>query len=294
MRFLLVLLPLWLVASGAFALWKYFENEKNEALEIGERFARAISSNLVEDDLRKIVEVIGERNASSAEASTSLSRMASMIEGQLGPSNAGYVIQKEAGPSEWPLLFATLPALKPDAPFVWIITSYDSPVGSRGGEANASGLAATLAAAQELADSRQPANLVFAFLPHINDADSPVMECANKLLQKIRSLDPVCAILYVESMGGGEDLWLSSRDSSATPLEKIENLGSVFGAEVICLGEDSDFASTLFEMGLPAVRVSTRSLVTSSQEDDETPSAITVAASAGKLAELIRRCAAAQ
>jgi hypothetical protein len=112
MRFLLVLLPLWLVASGAFAIWKYFENEKKEALEIGERFARAISSKLLEDDLRKIVELIGERNASSAEAAASLSRMASMIEGQLGPSNAGYEIQKEAGPSEWPLLYATLPALK--------------------------------------------------------------------------------------------------------------------------------------------------------------------------------------
>jgi len=294
MRFLLVLLPLWLVASGVFALWKYFENEKKQALEIGERFARAISVEPLEDDLKKIVEVIGERNPSSAEAATNLSRMASMIEGQLGPSNTGYEILKDAGPSEWALLYATLPALKPDAPFVWIITSYDSPIGSNGGEANASGLAATLAAAQEMADSRQPSNLVFTFIPHVNDAESPVLECATKLLQKIRNQGPVTAILYVESMGAGEDLWLSSRDTSATPLDHVENLGSVMGAEVICLGEDTDYASTLFEMGLPAVRVSTRPLVTRTEEDNQTPSAITVAASAGKLVELIRRSAASQ
>ena len=141
--FLLVLLPLWLVASGGGALWYYFQREKKQALVEQERFAQAVSVPLLADDLRKIVEVIGERNASSETAASNLSRTASMIEGLLGPSNTGYTVQKINGPGKWPLLQVTLAGKNPAAPAVWVLTSYDSRVGSRGAEANASGLAAT-------------------------------------------------------------------------------------------------------------------------------------------------------
>ena len=98
-------------------------------------------------------------------------------------------------------------------------------------------------------------------------------------------------VLCVEAMGGGEELWLSSRDTSATPLSKVAGLGSVRGAEVVCLGDDVDLASVLFDMGVPAVRVATRAMVSDKETDDHTPNAETVAAAAGRLVELIRRCA---
>jgi hypothetical protein len=289
---LLVLLPLWLVGSGIGAMWYYFHREKKQALVEQERFAQAVSTPLLADDLRKLVEVIGERNASSDSARENLSRTASMIEGLLGPTNTGYAVRRVTGPASWPLLHVTLAGLDPQAPAVWVLTSYDSRAGSRGAEANATGLAATLAAAQSMARDKPKASVHFLFLPHVNDLDSPAAETATKFLELTRTAAPPNAVLCVESMGAGETLWLSSRDSTATPLGLVSGLGAVYGMEVVCLGEDTDLASTLFEMNLPAVRVATRPLVTVGEVDDKLPFAPTVTASAGRLVELIRRCAA--
>ena len=287
---LLVLLPLWLVASGGGALWYYFHREKKQALVEQERFSQAVSTALIADDLRKIVEVIGERNASSETAAANLSRTASMIEGLLGPSNTGYAVRKTKGPADWPILQVTLAGKASDAPPVWVITSYDSRAGSRGAEANATGLAATLATAQALARDKPTAPVHFIFLPHANDPESPVVETAAKFLELAKLAGPPRAILCVEAMGAGEPLWLTSRDVSATPLNLVAGLGAVYGADVVCLGDDSDLASILFEMNLSAVRVATRPLVIATEQDGRLPFAATVAASTGRLIELIRRC----
>ena len=289
---LLVVLPLWLVGSGAGALWYYFHREKKQALVEQERFAQAVSVPLMADDLRKIVEVIGERNASSSAAAENLSRTASMIEGLLGPTNTGYTVRKIKGPTAWPILQMTLAGAVPEVPAVWVVASYDSRAGSRGAEANATGLAATLAAAQALARDKPKVPVHFIFLPHANDAESPVIETAAKFRELTRSSAPPKAILCVEAMGAGESLWLTSRDVDAAPLDLVSGLGAIYGAEVICLSDDSDLASVLFEMNLPAVRVATRNLVTAAEEDERLPFAPTVAASTGRLIELVRRCAA--
>ena len=286
---LLVLLPVWLIASGGGALWYYFHREKKQALVEQERFVQAVSAPLLADDLRKIVEVIGERNASSETAAANLSRTASMIEGLLGPSNTGYAVHQTKGPGKWPILQVTLAGKNPAAPAVWVLTSYDSRAGSRGAEANASGLAATLAAAQALARDKPNCPVHFAFLPHANDLEAPVIETAAKFTGLAKSPK---AVLCVESMGAGETLWLSSRDVTAAPLNLVAGLGAVYGAEVICLGEDTDLASTLFEMNLPAVRVATRPRLLPDETDEKPPFAPTVAAATGRLIELIRRCIA--
>ena len=288
---LLVLLPLWLVVSGAGALWYYFHREKKQALVEEERFAQTVSASLMEDDLRKIVEMIGERNASSETAAANLSRMTSMIDGLLGPSNTGYPIKKTKGPAKWPLLQVTLAGKNPDSTPVWVLTSYDSRQGSKGAEANATGLAATIAAAQALARDKPNHPVHFVFLPHSNDVESPVLDTAAKFLELSKQAGKPHAVLCVEAMGAGDKLWLTSRDVTASPLERVAGLGSVYGAEVVCLGDDTDLASMLFEMDLPAVRVATRALVTAEEKDDRLPFAPTVAASAGRLIELIRRCA---
>jgi hypothetical protein len=289
--FLLVLLPLWLLASGAGAIGYYFLREKKNARVEQERFAQSVSAPLLADDLRKIVEVIGERNASSDTAASNLSRTASMITGLLGPSNTGFKVGLTRGPREWPLIQVTLAGRNPEASPVWVLTAYDSRIGSRGAEANATGLASTLAAAQALARDKPGRPVHFVFLPHANDLESPVVETAAKFVELAKPSRPV-AVLCIESMGSGEPLWLSSRDISASPLSQISGLGAVYGAEVTCLGEDTDLTSTLFEMNLPAVRVSTRPLVMADEEDERLPFAPTVAASTGRLIELIRRCAA--
>lgn len=288
----LIILPLWLFGSAGGALWYYFHREKKDAEVEQKRFVQVVSTPLIEDDLKKIVEVIGERNASSETAATNLSRMAAMIEGLLGPSNTGYAVKQHRGPAKWPLLQVTIKGAKPENPAVWVLTSYDSRAGSRGAEANATGLAATLAAAQALAHDKPVAPVHFVFLPHANDIESPVLETVGKFRELVKPAGIPRAILCVEAMGSGEPLWLTSRDTTAAPLTLVSGLGEVYGAEVVCLGEDSDLASTLFEMELPAVRVATRAMLTAEDEDEKLPFAPTVAASAGRLVELIRRCSA--
>ena len=288
---LLVLLPVWLVASGGGALWYYFHLERKDALVEQERFATAVRIPMLEDDLRKIVEIIGERNGSSETAAANLSRMAAMIEGLLGPSNTGYKVGKTKGPADWPILEVSISGKEKDASPVWVLTSYDSRQGSKGVEANATGLAATLAAAQALASDKPDRPIHFVFLPHANDSEGPIIETASAFRETAKLAGKPRALLCVESMGAGESLWLSSRDLSASPLELVSGLGKVVGAEVICLGEDLDLASLLFEMNLPAVRVATRPLVTSDEADEKLPFAPTLAASTGRLIELIRRCA---
>lgn len=292
-KFLLILLPIWLLASGGIALWYYFHREKQQSQIEQARFAQAVSTPMLEDDLKKIVQVIGERNGSSETAAANLSRTASMIEGLLGPSNTGYTVQKHRGPADWPILEVSVKGKIQESPAVWVVTTYDSPLGSPGAEANATGLAATLAAAQALAADKPTAAVHFVFFPHGNDRDSPVMETCTKFLELTKATSvPTRAVLVVEAMGAGESLWLSSRDTSAIPLNFVSGIGSIHGAEDICLSDDTDLASSLFEMNLPAVRVSTRAQVTADQKDAELPFAPTVAASTGRLIELIRRCAA--
>ena len=290
--FLLVLLPLWLIGSGGGALWYYFHKEKKQALVEQERFAQAVSTPLLTDDLRKLIEVIGERNNSSESAAANLSRTAVMIEGLLGPSNTGYAVTLNRGPSDWPILQVNVAGKDPKAPALWIVSTYDSRAGSRGVEGNATGLAATLAAAQAMAGDKPSVAVHFIFLPHANDSESPVVETAGKFSELVKAAGGAKAIIVVEAMGAGEMLWLSSRESSAAPLNLAGGLGAVHGAEDVCLGDDTDLASMLFEMNLPAVRVSTRAHLAADEPDEKPPFAPTVAASTGRLIELIRRCVA--
>jgi hypothetical protein len=288
---LLILLPLWLIGSGGAALWYYFHKEKKQALVEQERFARAVSVPMIEDDLRKLVEVIGERNTSSPTAAANLSRTASMIEGLLGPGNTGYTVKRTKGPAEWPLLQVTLAGKTPDAPAAWVITGYDSRAGSRGAEGNATGVAATLAAAQALARDNPKVPVHFVFLPHANDADAPLAGTVAKFAELAATSGKASVVFCVESMGAGEPLWLTSDDASAAPPALIAGLGAFYSQEVANPSGGKDFASRLGESGLPAIRVATRARLAADEKDDRLPFAPTVAASAGRLIELIRRTA---
>ena len=285
---LLVILPLWLLVSAGFALVKYFKDEKAGAAEEAKRFAKSVSSSSIADDLRKTIEVIGERNTGSPEK---LSATASMIAGSLGPSTTGYEVKRIKGPAEFPILMVGVAAKDAGAAPVWLLTSYDSPPGSRGAERNASGLAATLAAAQALADSSPAHPIRFVFLPHANEPDSPIVETALTVSGMIKDAPAPKAILCIEAMGDAETLILSSRDATAIPAVEFRDLGKALGAEVVCLGDDFDLASTLFEAGLPAIRVATRPMLLPDEADEKVPFAPTVAASAGRLVELVRRLA---
>lgn len=285
---LLVILPLWLVVSGGGAMWYFLQRDKKLETAEQQRFSRSVSETALADDVRKLVGIVGERNSASETAAKNLSRAAAMIESSLGPSNIGFAVSRATGPADWPLLHVRITGRNTDAAAVWVVCAYDSRPGSPGAEANATGVAAVLAAAQALAGETPAASVHFAFLPHGNDPDSPVLETAQTLVKLAGKPD---AVLCVEAMGNGGELWLSSRNADTTPLNQAAGLGSVKGAEVICMGDDADLASVLFQLGLPAVRVATRPLVIAAEADDKLPAADTLANSTGRLVELIRRCA---
>ena len=157
---------------------------------------------------------------------------------------------------------------------MWVVSSYDSRPGSPGAEANATGLAATLAAAQALAGASFPASIHFVLIPHANDRDSPVLETATRLRDFIRQSGEPRALLCVEAMGAGRQLVAEfARYGGRRRSRWRTRLGVVRGVEDVCLGDDADLASVLFEMGLPAVRVATRAQVAPDEADGTLPDA---------------------
>ncbi len=171
--------PLWLAVSAGLGLWYYYHREKMRSQEEQERFAQSVSVESIADDLHKIVEVIGERNTTSEKASANLTRTASMVEGLLGPSNIGYVVNRIPGPARWPVLQVSVRGKDDSAPTVWVITSYDSKPGSSAGNAN--GLAGSLAAAQAMAGDKPKARVDFIFIPHAEDTRAPLDSELTKL-----------------------------------------------------------------------------------------------------------------
>jgi hypothetical protein len=125
----------------------------------------------------------------------------------------------------------------------------------------------------------------------VNDLKSPVAETAALFSQLAKASTPPTAILCVEAMGAGEELWLSSQDIGAQAFKNVGGLGKIYGSQALHLSDGRDLASALFEMGLPAVRVATRSTIPAGGNDEQTPDAAKVAAASGRLIELIRRCA---
>lgn len=287
---ILVLTPLWLIVSASFAIHHRVTSEASEKQRPRNQFSRSISANEIGDDLRKITTWIGERHPSGDAPAKNLTRTAAWIEGLLGPSNTGYLIEKKQGPLQWPILMAKLPGKDANSSAVWVISTYDSKPGSNGVEANATGLVASIAAARALAGNEVNTNIHFVFLPHFNAPASPRMETAALLKNLISENPPPKAVLCIEAMGAQAALQASSRDATLLANLPLHDLATAVEPDPTCLDDDNDLASVLFEMGLPATRIATRPPLASDEPDDRMPAEATIAQVAVYLTELIKRC----
>ena len=122
-----------LAVSGAGAVWFYFHREKKQALVEEERFAQAVSTPLLEDDLRKIVEVIGERNTAPPTAAANLSRTASMI-AELRPDGASTLWFVQGHPCQHDYTrteFGAAPELLPATPDTGVVAGDTMKSGTR-------------------------------------------------------------------------------------------------------------------------------------------------------------------
>lgn len=288
---LLVVLPLWLVVSGGVGLWLGFRNDREQARLEQARHARNVDAASMADDVRKLVEVVGRRDTSDEAGRRGLSRAAVMIEGALGAGNAGYPVVKSAGPEtgggSWPMLEVATGG--EERPALWVVAAYDT----RGGgvEANSTGVAAVLAAARALAGAGVRRELRVALVPHGFAAGGPARQGAELLRERIRSQGGALQVLCVESMGAGEDLWLSGRDPESPAFRAVAGLGKVVGAGDAGLDDGFDLATCLAELGVPAVRVATRGRVAAEDSARAIPEQRVLAAAAGRLVELARRLA---
>ena len=286
-----VALPAWVIVSATAGVWHRAQKENAPVVEEPKLLVQEVSTTAVADDLKKLTDWIGERRTGDPETEEALRSTGNWIEGSLGPGNVGHEVRRVQGPGAWPLLHVTQRGKDPRKPAQWVIAGYDSRPGSAGVEANGTGVAAVLAAARALAGDETEASVHYLFLPHVSDMDSPVLETAEHAVRLIRAQGEPGRILVVEAMGSGPPLWFSSRASDAIPATLTEGLGEIKGAEVVCLGDDADLASILFEMGLPAHRVSTRPLVAADEADEAPAEPVRVAAAAEALLHWIRRCA---
>ncbi|MFU8894340.1 MAG: hypothetical protein ACNA8L_12015 [Luteolibacter sp.] len=284
---LLVGLPLWLACSAGGALWYYFHKQEREAEMRRAAFAREISVASLADDLRKFTVLIGERHSGEGEPSLNLMRAASMIEGVLGPSNTGLDIRRLRGPGNWPLLETSIPARRAGAKSVWVITGYDGPPGGNGGEFNASGLSAVIAAIQAAANDVPERHLRFLFLPHVHDPDAPVGDTLRMAAEAITARGEVDAVLWVEAMGTAPNLQLQANQPAALPIDQLADLGSV-AAGTHGLEAYEGVPPWLMEA---VVRVSTRAPYVAGEADLDMPSPAIATDAAGKLLELLRRIA---
>jgi hypothetical protein len=285
---MLVILPAWLMVSAGFGWWKFYHDSKKEEVIEPSKFATPIEAKRLADDMRKLVEIIGPRNVGTAAGAKGLTRVASMIEGSLGPGNAGYRVELEKGPvtpnGEWPMIVATLPG--GDLQALWIVAGYDTR--GAGVEANSSGVASVLTVARSLAGEKPLRPVKFAFLPHAYDADGPVLPMLDEFT---RLLGKPHLVLVVEAMGAKGELMISSREVDALVNPAIEKHGTIVGAEAVCLEDDFDLASTLFELNQPTVRVATRRVVREGEVDDRMPDPAQHAAATKALAELVMELA---
>ena len=293
-RVLLVMLPVWLLVSGGLAIWWQIRRSAHSEADEQAKYPRSVDAAELVEDVRKIAFVVGKRGTGDEQAGRGLDRMAALIEGSLGPSNTGYLVVRSTGPTAgdraWPLIEVVSDGREAGLPGVWVLCGYDAPVGRRGVEWNATGVAAVMAAAREVVgdDLRRP--LHFLFLPHVFDEHAPLLETAAAAAVRIESAGGAIQVLCIDGMGCSDRLVVGTRETGAPVVAEIDGLGRVSGAEAMCLGDDFDLASALFQSGLTAARVTTI-------EDGDgggpgsLPEPAVLAGSSGRLVELLRRLA---
>jgi hypothetical protein len=290
---ILVGLPVWLVASTLVGLWLWHQG--SDEAEEPAKFSTSIEAGSVASDLRKLVDLAGPRHTADDDGRLGLTRAAAMIEGALGPSNAGYRVRTVAAPpvdgKSWPLIVARLPGGGQGEP-LWLVTGYDQRPGGGGVEANATGVAALLAAAGEVAlvEPRRP--VYFAFLPHLYDPRAPVtgtLEDFKRLIDgESEGGSDRGTVVVIESMGGARSLVASSRSSAALAAATADGAAAPVEFAAVAPEGARDVAATLVALELPVVRLATRAAVAADEADEEFPDPEAHAAASRELAAWLR------
>lgn len=197
MAVLLVGFPVGLVVTTAVAWWQW--HGRSQQPEERHRFTLEISRETLSADLEKIRTFASPRHLGSPEGERGLTRMAAMIEGTLGPANAGYEVERlpGAGEGEWPILIFTLGSGK--VPALWVATGYDLKEDS----GDHSGVLMLLSVAGAMSGEEPARPVKFCFLPHAHQKSDAAAETFARLERRMKDEETL--------------VWLE--DASGLPLE---------------------------------------------------------------------------
>ncbi|MCU0795801.1 MAG: hypothetical protein MUF31_07690 [Akkermansiaceae bacterium] len=189
---ILVGIPAWLVGSTLFGWWAW-NREHSRGIE-GAKFAQEVDGELLAGDLKKVRAFATPRGVGDERQRLGLTRMAAMIEGTLGPSNAGYEVRRLQGVAaeggEWPALQVVVRG--DERPALWVICPYDELPGHE----DPSGVVSTMAVAAAVAGKPLGRPVRFLFVPHRKDAD---------LLKRMASWIPSSDVaIWITSASGHE------------------------------------------------------------------------------------------
>lgn len=259
---LLVVIPSWLLISGGVGLYLHFQSQKKAQEETPHAYRKNINARSIADDYQKITEVIKARHHQSEQGIQGLKRMAAMIEGALGPSNIGYEVHSipgvEVAGQTLPLI--SVDVMKKHTPEeTWLLIPYDSdPTLPRGAE-TASSVAVGLALAQQMIGQTWKKNCRFLFFPGAYLDEEPRIALLAKMQRLISHDEQAGQVLVLGSMLHPGQLHLLCRDSEL-PIAKIPTpiLGAPESGES-CLNDDGETSTLLYEMGLSAALLYSKS-----------------------------------
>lgn len=275
-KVLLVLLPAWLVVSSAVGLYFLIRGEQDSAAEFP--VPRSIEAASLADDLRKLTEVLGERNFRDEVTRGHLRGAERMIEGSLGVQNTGFRVNRapvdQTDGQQWPLLWVEVRGSQKPGEVVWLLAGYDSASGSAGVDMNATGVAGLLAVAQSLVNEAPPRTLRIGFVPNAYQEGRDPAEVArmvNKTL--VEAGGQIVHVVHVFALGRGPDLQFAGpRPQSASAMSS--------GMMSATLAEPSagEFATRLRERNLPVVEVTSGRPAASTPRDSPDPQELAVVA----------------
>lgn len=208
MKIILVLVPVWLIASGAFGLWLYFERQNQEKRQPNSFSTSRVTEESIASDFRILCDVIGPRHQLTAP--DGLLRTAAMIDSALGPTNTGFDVAKYEGlpntANAQPFLHIRLAggntSTDRESPKTWVLIPYDAPHDSvsKRGALPASSLTVALASAQLMVQQSYKRPAHFLFIPSIHSDTKDVSPTLQRLQTILGSANAVKELIYVGNM----------------------------------------------------------------------------------------------
>lgn len=214
-RLFLVGLPVGLVLTTAASMvWHFSQPKEDTTPKVYTTLAKEISVKALSVYVKNLAGVIGERHASKPET---LERTANYLESTLGTRNLGYDVKRqvyEVGGQPARNLWVEIPGGKRLNEVVVVAAHYDAPIGSKGENNNASGVAALLAMAENFAREKPVLSMRLAFLTHGTAPDLTTSDSGAARFAQIlkRRGEQIRAIFCLDGIGAFPDTPLATSE----------------------------------------------------------------------------------